>query len=192
MDKRIIKTKLNIKATFSKMLQTIPFEKISVTELCKRGNVGRITFYTYYDDKYALADEIVEDYVKEALDNYHALQKKNNPLTRPLEGYINMIAAILDLYFDHPDFFKHARIETNPYLYTSFYNRVFENALTYVDHHHDGMTPRYDARRTTVLLCNGFWGIISDALANEKDFEKTKKEIFDMYRAVLSSDLFKK
>lgn len=173
------------------MLQTTSFEKISVTELCNRGCVGRITFYTYYDDKYALADEIMDDYVKEALDDYHNLQKENNPLTLPREGYLNMLTATLNLYFNHLDFFSHTRIETNPYLYTSFYSRVFENACTYVDHHHAGMTPRYSVRRTAILLCNGFWGIVSDLMAEKQSPADAKKEICDMYRAVLSSDLFK-
>ncbi|MDD6994780.1 MAG: hypothetical protein SPH68_07090 [Candidatus Borkfalkiaceae bacterium] len=190
MDKRIVKTKRNIKETFIKLLNAKAFEKISVTELCEKGCVGRITFYTYYDDKYALVDEMMDDYMQEALDNYHRLQKEKNPANNPFEGYLNMLSATLDLYFSHVDFFSHAQIETNPYLYTSFYNRVFENACLYVQHHHAGMNPRYSARRTTILLCNGFWGIVSDATAEKKDFERTKKEIFDMYRAVLSSDLF--
>ena len=36
----------------------MPFEKITVTELCRAADVSRITFYTYYDDKYALADRL--------------------------------------------------------------------------------------------------------------------------------------
>lgn len=109
MDKRIIKTKRNIKETFTKMLQNTAFDKITVTELCERGCVGRITFYTYYDDKYALVDEIMDDYMKEALDDYHNLQKENNPRTLPLEGYLNMLTAILNLYFNHFDFSRTRR-----------------------------------------------------------------------------------
>ena len=190
MDKRIIKTKRNIKETCIKLLNAKAFDKITVTELCEKGCVGRITFYTYYDDKYALVDEMMDDYVQEALDNYHRLQKENNPANQPFEGYLNMLSATLDLYFSHVDFFSHARIETNPYLYTSFYNRVFENACTYMERHHEGMNPRFSMRRTATLLCNGFWGIASDAVTDKKSLAQSKKEIFDMYRAVLSSDLF--
>ncbi len=194
MDKRIIKTKRNIKETFIKMLSTCAFEKINVTELCRRACIGRITFYTYYDDKFALADELMDDYMQEALDDYHRLQKQNNPATLPFEGYLNMLTAILDLYFAHAEFFTHANIEKNPYLYTSFYNRVFGNVLLYLRRHQQSMRPRYSDRRTAVLICNGFWGIVSDALTDknlsEKAFRQTKKEIFEMYRTVLSSDLF--
>ena len=65
-DKRIIKTRRNIKSTMIRILQTKPFEKITVSELCREGQISRITFYTYYDDKYALIDEMVADYIREA------------------------------------------------------------------------------------------------------------------------------
>lgn len=50
-DKRITKTKRNIKATLTALLQEMPFEKISVAEICRRGDISRITFYAHYEDK---------------------------------------------------------------------------------------------------------------------------------------------
>ena len=49
MDKRILKTKRNLKQTLLSMMDEKPFEKIGVTELCNRAETSRITFYTYYD-----------------------------------------------------------------------------------------------------------------------------------------------
>lgn len=40
----------------------MPFEKISVTEICNQGLVSRITFYAHYDDKYKLVEEMFADY----------------------------------------------------------------------------------------------------------------------------------
>ena len=68
-DKRITKTKRNIKATLTDILQEMPFEKISVAEICRRGDISRITFYAHYEDKYALAEEIFSDHMQEAQDN---------------------------------------------------------------------------------------------------------------------------
>ena len=36
MDKRVVKTKRTIKRTLVELLATMPFEKITVTELCRR------------------------------------------------------------------------------------------------------------------------------------------------------------
>ena len=60
-DKRIRKTKRNLKDTLVELLMEVPFEQISITELCKRADISRITFYSHYSDKYALVDEIFAD-----------------------------------------------------------------------------------------------------------------------------------
>ena len=83
MDKRVVKTKRTIKRTLVELLATMPFEKITVTELCRAADVSRITFYTYYDDKYALADELFRDDMAKAEERYRALQAENNPRKIP-------------------------------------------------------------------------------------------------------------
>ena len=100
-DKRITKTKRNIKATLTAILQEMPFEKISVAEICRRGDISRITFYAHYEDKYALAEEIFSDHMQEAQDKYHMLQAENNPKNNGFIGYQNLLDAILSLYYDN-------------------------------------------------------------------------------------------
>ena len=60
-DRRITKTKRNLKNTLISMLPEQPFEQISITELCARAEISRITFYSHYSDKYALLDDIFND-----------------------------------------------------------------------------------------------------------------------------------
>ena len=55
-DKRIRKTKRNLKDTLVELLMEVPFEQISITELCKRADKTRITLNSHYSDKYALVD----------------------------------------------------------------------------------------------------------------------------------------
>ena len=50
-DKRIIRTKHNLKDAMIRMLSIEDFEHISVTELCKEAKVSRITFYSHSRDK---------------------------------------------------------------------------------------------------------------------------------------------
>lgn len=94
-DKRVAKTKRNLKETMIELLQEMPFEKITVTELCRRGETSRITFYTYYEDKYALVNEMFADYIQEADQNYHDLQARNNPGGDGFIGYENLLECIL-------------------------------------------------------------------------------------------------
>ena len=57
------KNKKNLKYTLVDMLAEQPFEKITITELCSRTEISRITFYSHYSDKYALVDEMFQDMI---------------------------------------------------------------------------------------------------------------------------------
>ena len=98
-DKRIIKTKKNLKNTLISLLDKKPFEQITVTELCQAAETSRITFYTHYNDKYELADEIFQDMLAIAEDTYYHLQATNNPNSDPVTSYCNVLDSILDLYY---------------------------------------------------------------------------------------------
>lgn len=62
-----VKTRALIKSTFAEMLaEKQEIGKISVTELVKRANINRGTFYSHYDDIYSVA----EDYENELIDKF--------------------------------------------------------------------------------------------------------------------------
>lgn len=52
-------TKTLIIETFENMVESMPFDKITVTALIKECNIGRNTFYYHYEDIYALLDDIL-------------------------------------------------------------------------------------------------------------------------------------
>ena len=105
MDKRILKTKKNLKDTFIEMLSVKSFEQITVKELCEKSRTSRITFYTHYDDKYDLVDDISEDMIKMAQEEYQNLQKKNNPSKDSVISYCNFLDCILNIYYKNIKFF---------------------------------------------------------------------------------------
>ena len=125
-DKRIIKTKRSLKAAMVSMLSQGDFEHITITELCRNAEVSRITFYSHYNDKYALLDDIFNDMLRIGTEDYYRRQEENNPARRLAAGYVNMLDSILELYYDRFDFFQHTNPEKNPYLASRFYSIVLE------------------------------------------------------------------
>ena len=109
-DRRIVKTKRSLKSALISMLAKEDFEHISITELCRRAEISRITFYSHYNDKYALLDDIFNDMLQVGTEDYYRRQKENNPAGKLAAGYVNMLDAILKIYYDRFDFFQH----TNP------------------------------------------------------------------------------
>jgi len=190
-DKRIIKTKRNIKNTLINMLGDMNFEKVTVAELCRRGEISRITFYTHYEDKYSLVAEMYNDYLKEAYDIYHELQEKNNKEQESFIGYKNLLTCVLDMFYKNYDFFEHTSAEENPYLFTNFFNYVFDSIADYMVRH-KGIVPKYPPKQTTALLCNGLFGVINTCNYEGMKEEEVRQVAENMYEIMLKSELFSK
>ncbi|MDO4493332.1 MAG: TetR family transcriptional regulator [Clostridia bacterium] len=188
-DKRILKTKKNLKSALIALLGEFPFEKISVTELCRKAKCTRVTFYTYYEDKYALAEELFIGYIREADDTYHRLQEENNPENDALKGYVNLLESILCLYFDNSAYFIHATQQRNPYLFSSFYSLVFESVDDYIDRHR-GLVPKYPSRQTASVLCSSMFGLINTCVPENLPEPEVRAMARDIYLKLLRSGLF--
>lgn len=189
-DKRIIKTRKNIKATLIELLQKQSFEKVSVSEICRVGETSRITFYTYYDDKYSLVEEMFRDYITEATKDYHRLQEKNNPENNARKGYDNLLESILNLYENNALFFSQTTPAKNPYLYSAFFQHVFENVEDYLNRHNQQIKTKYSSRQTASFMCNGLGGVINECFLPGTKREVVCENIRNMYRDILESPLF--
>ena len=188
-DRRILKTKRNLKATMIGMLAEIPFEKITVAELCRRGETSRITFYAHYSDKYELADELFSDYIQEAWEDYHVLQRENNPENVGMRGYENLLECILRLIFRNYDFFSHVSTGENPYLFSVFFRHIQKNVAEYMQRH-TGLQCLYPTDDVAALLCNGLLGVINGMIAKNAQPEEVYEMVRGMYQALLHSALF--
>ena len=60
MDLRIVKTKNQIKQAFLSLRHKYTPEKIKVKDICELAMINKTTFYKYYVDSFALADEVEE------------------------------------------------------------------------------------------------------------------------------------
>ena len=84
-----VKTRALIKTTFAEMLsEKREIGKISVTELVSRAQINRGTFYSHYDDIYAVA----EDYENELIDKFFDDARLIN---------LNNIENFIDSFFDY-------------------------------------------------------------------------------------------
>lgn len=73
-----IKTKKNIKKIFAEMLsEKSNLSSISVSELCKRADISRGTFYSHYDDIYGVAEEYENELIDVFFDNVKLISMEN-------------------------------------------------------------------------------------------------------------------
>ena len=186
-DKRIVKTKRSLKAAMTEMLAREDFEHISITALCRKADVSRITFYSHYSDKYALLDDIFNDMQRIGTEDYYRRQAENNPSHRLAAGYVNMLDSILELYYDRFDFFQHTNPEKNPYLASRFYSIVLETVEQHTLHVKKRLRIKYSPKKIAGFVCFGMLGFVNESHKEKTPLEEIKKEARELLTDLLKS-----
>lgn len=186
-NKRIVKTKRSLKKALTDMLEKEDFEHISITELCRKAEVSRITFYSHYSDKYALLDDIFSDMIKIGTEDYYRRQKENNPSGRLTAGYVNMLDSILQLYYDRFDFFQHTNPEKNPYLASRMYSIILDTVEMHTLHIQKKLRLKYSPKKIAGFVCYGMFGFLNESHNEKVPLEQIKKEARNLLTDLLRS-----
>ena len=72
MDLRIVKTRRAIKQAFLKLRETMPLEKIRVTDICRSATINKTMFYKHYRDIFTLSAEIENEAVALVMESFSA------------------------------------------------------------------------------------------------------------------------
>lgn len=60
---KLSKSKRHIRQAYLGLLSQLSFDQICVKDIIDKAEIGRSTFYTYYDSKYELAEEIEQELI---------------------------------------------------------------------------------------------------------------------------------
>ncbi len=192
-DKRVRKTKRYIKQALTEALEEKPFEQITVTELCAKSDISRITFYAHYSDKFALADEMFAEMLANATADYRAMQAANNPGNDTVRTFCNLLDCILNLYNGNMSLLTHTTIDKNPYLYHMFYGYIVRNVELVLLHRSGIIRPKYPIKQVSGFICNSLWAFLSEAnLEGSGDHalrRDAKKVLSDLLKADIVTEL---
>lgn len=61
VDRRTRYTRMFIREAFYELLREKGFAKLTVSDLCKRAQINRGTFYLHYEDKYVLLNALIDE-----------------------------------------------------------------------------------------------------------------------------------
>ena len=189
MDKRIEKTKHMIKSAMLNLMKKKSFNKITVKEICENAFTSRITFYTYYENKNELVEDIAADIKDEIITHYEQLQIKNNASNNIIQAHINIIDSILETeqkYFDNTGNTPHT-ISPEMQLYYFKYIKQFvaetENRLVKIN-------PKYPEKLFSAFLVGGVWAYIGEAEASGRSLQDTRNEVKSLLTEILKSKLY--
>lgn len=191
-DKRILKTKRNLKNTLIELLNEKMFEQITVKEICERSQTSRITFYTHFADKYELLDSIFQEYLASARNEYAELQKENNPDKEPIQNYCNLLESILDLCLSTIPFLNKTFPSDGSYINTSFYHYLYKYVEHRVERESTFLEYKYSVGRIASFLTYGFWGYVRKCKEESVPLEEAKKEAKELLVSLLKNDVLAK
>ena len=188
-DKRIKKTKKALKDALIELLAEKQFEQITVKEICSVSYVSRITFYAHYDDKFELAEDIFNDMINIAAEDYRRLQKLNNPEHKAILSYCNLLDCILNLYYDNFSLFSRTISEANPYINAAFFKLVRDYVKYRVERESKTLTPKYSLPKITGFITYGLWGFITASHAEKCSIDTIRKEAKEVLKSLLNSEV---
>lgn len=191
-DKRILKTKRNLKNTLIELLNEKTFEQITVKEICERSQTSRITFYTHFADKYELLDSIFQEYLASARNEYADLNKLNNPEKNPIQNYCNLLESILDLCLSTIPFLNNTFPSDGSYINTSFYHYLYKYVEHRVERESAYLEYKYSVSRIASFLTYGFWGYITKCKEESVPLEDAKKEARELLVSLLENNVLAK
>nr|WP_312890972.1 TetR/AcrR family transcriptional regulator [Paenibacillus endophyticus] len=102
IDRRIIRSREALREALLSLMSNKPFTSISITEIVEVANYNRGTFYSNYESKEALLDEIISGLIQDLLRSFRA-PYENVELFR-----IDELPAKSVMIFDH--IYQHASI----------------------------------------------------------------------------------
>lgn len=91
-DLRVIRTRKLLATALFDLLETMPYEKISVMDICNKALVHRATFYNHFQSKEDLLEYSIDE-IKEELFNTSIENEKFNT---PRDMYISLISKVID------------------------------------------------------------------------------------------------
>lgn len=180
MDRRIRKTKQAIVTAFLELLnEKSDIDKISITDITRRADISRSTFYFHYNGTYELVEEICDSFTNQIYSiimNAHTDKPGAN-------GYHAMFKELMELFYEN-------RTTTKLLLKSSkgedLVNKICEDLNQLLTVYFLSKRENYskDALSTTAILAtSGFLAVIKHWA--DTDFNRSPEEMADItYQSV--------
>lgn len=191
-DLRTIRTKKALKNAIATLLEHESFEKISVTDICKNANVNRVTFYTHYNDKYELLNELIGD-INNLLDEYYKTfytQIKTGDFIKDFTIVVSH--AVYKICFEHRKFIISLSRGENKHFIESIEESIVKEGLKLVDTVGKNLKYKFPPKFMIKFLLGGFSKVIFEyAIIENNVSENEFFEYFDkLFYSILKSQIF--
>ncbi|MFD2443661.1 TetR/AcrR family transcriptional regulator [Bacillus sp. CGMCC 1.16607] len=164
VDKRVRRTKMQLKQAFIKLMEEKRYDQITVTDIVNHADYNRATFYRHYNFKEELAEEIISDKTIALIEAFKYPYKKKNQI------HLNSLSPSDIIIFDHimknKDFYKlWGKFQSIPGFEKSFLQSItkfFKKEIILLT----PPDPNLDNHLYTTFYAYGILGLILDWIKN--------------------------
>lgn len=189
MDRRVVKTKAEIKKAYFELLSEKHYESITVRDITERANINRGTFYLHFEDKYQVLEYYEEEIFAEVRSIFEKVLEKMD-----LQEMTNAeISPILNMFklFQKEHYYINLILGPNgDPLFKEKIRLVFVgNIDLYLEMYTDVGQFKYPKDYILTYLSNAHVGIMIYWLENGAN--KPPEEIIEMLMDILVNGPFK-
>jgi hypothetical protein len=188
-DRRITKTKRALKSTLKELMCEKPIRNITVKEICDEASTSRITFYTYYDDKYSLLEDMITDSSENIARTFYRLQAENNPDDDLVLHCQNLVDATISVQIRDDIIQIMSKQIDNVEIAFYYYTHVCDSIYSIEKEQEKKWSGRYSISTLTSFFVAGFCGCVVHAVKKGDDLEKMRKDLKDMMKDILEGNL---
>jgi len=99
-DLRITKTKRDLRNAIIILLKDKPFEKVTVSDICEKAMINRMTFYKHFQDKYDLIEHTVVFLIEELFVSVANEQQDKNLYEDAVEFCVALTKKVIEECFE--------------------------------------------------------------------------------------------
>lgn len=184
-DIRVIKSKRDLCAALVELMQTTPFKKITVGDICAKAMINKMTFYKHYADKYELLSDVLLNIKQSILDR----TEKAKPYDGVEDSALNFIFRLLDAVLDECLLRKKILLElSNDDLVLTIISTTIEKSVYEVLSNINRQHPFYNSLDAVAAGVTGattflirYWLVREPEISKEKFLEGTKKFLSGLF-----------
>ena len=128
MDRRQQKTKIAIHQAMTTLLKKKKFEALTVQDIIDEANIGRSTFYSHFETKEELLEEICREMFAHVFSKDLAPEKSHD-FSKGRKGFANRLTHILYHLQDHKENIKAIMYGETEKLFTSYFRDYLEQTF---------------------------------------------------------------
>lgn len=188
-DKRIIKTKRELKRAIVALLKEKPFEQISVKEICESSSTSRITFYTHYRDKYDLLNSVFEDFTERARLSCAELFDFGRSRADVTAFLKELLHGVIGCIYENKFLLEAVDSEKNSYLAFAFKDYVTESVDRVLELIAEKFECKYTSAEASAFVRGGFVSLFSAAVRAGDSPEALERKAGKLIEDLVRSDI---